>query len=810
MKPSVPSRWPRVFLAAAMAAVFAGQAAMAADPPAAAFAPLTVVLDDNYPPYVFRDADGRLKGILPDQWDLWQKKTGVKVDLKAMDWGEAQRVMREGQADVIDTIFRTPEREQVLAFTRPYARIEVPVYSHRTLGGIADVSSLHGFTVGVKAGDAVVDQLRSHGIDSLQEYPSYEAIVLAAKNEDIKVFSVDEPAAVYFMVKHGVADEFVRSFVLYTGEFHRAVQKTRPDLLKQVEAGFGRITRREYRAIDRKWLGSSILFDVLWIRWRFAILGGLGVILLLAAGNAILGRLVHARTAELRRAMEDLRQSRNRIESIFKVAPVGLGVLHQRRILEANDTLCRITGYSREDIVGLSTRSLYPSQAEYERVGRLLYEQIARDGVGSLEIVGRRRDGTTAPWLIGGAPLDSAVPETGIIISALDITDRKRAEEDLRISHAYFSAVFDGVHDALFIHDSQTFRVLDVNRRMLEMYGFATREEALETFNAMTGGTPPYSMDDAFRWMTKARDEGPQIFEWLARHRDGHPFWIEISIRREQLGPDDRLVVAGRDVTERKKAEEEHRVFERRMQEAQKIESLGMLAGGIAHDFNNLLAAIMGNIDVALLSIPKDSPARDDILAAIVATRRAADLVQQMLAYSGRSRFVPEPLDLAAMVRGQEESLRVSLPPRATLRVHLPDSLPPLDADPSQLKQALANLVANAAEALEGRPGEIAITAGILDAANVSGAPIWPREPLPDGPLVHVDVADTGIGIAPDRFEKIFDPFYSTKFTGRGLGLCAVLGIVRGHKGAVQIESALGKGTTVRLLFPARPGTPPA
>ena len=179
---------------------------------------IVVVCDDSYPPYSFREASGKLRGILPEQWALWEQKTGVQVDFEAMAWSEAQRVMREGRADVIDTIFFTEERAKLLDFTPAYARIEVPVYVHKTLGGVGDIASLKGFTVGVKAGDAVIDYLSARGIASLKEYPSYEAVILAAKSQEIKVFTVDQPAAVYFLYKHGLATEFRQSFVLVRQE----------------------------------------------------------------------------------------------------------------------------------------------------------------------------------------------------------------------------------------------------------------------------------------------------------------------------------------------------------------------------------------------------------------------------------------------------------------------------------------------------------------------------------------------------------------------------------------------------------------
>ena len=646
---------------------------------------IVVTLDDNYPPYAFRGADGKLQGILPDAWALWEKKTGVKADLRALDWAESQRIMREGRADVIDTIFLTPERAKLYDFTPPYAQIEVPVFAHESLGGIVDVPSLKGFTVGVKAGDAVIEYLASRGIDSLKEYPSYEAIVLAAKNQEIKIFSVDKPAAAYFMYKHGVADRFHEAMVLYTGEFHRAVGKNRPDLLNLVQDGFNRISRREYRAIERKWLGSPFLLGVILRQWKPWILGGTALILLLGGGNVLLSRRVRAKTAELRRSLGELRES----------------------------------------------------------------------------------------------------------------------EEKLRISHEFFAAVFDGINEALFIHDADTFEILDVNRRTLDMYGYATREEvAAVHLGMLSAGPPPYSLENALEWMRKARTEGPQVFEWNARHKDGHCFMVEISIRLAQIGSDRRMVVSVRDISDRKAAEQRRLDVERRLQEAQKLESLALLAGGVAHDFNNLLTAILGNVDLALLDLPQSSPARDDLLTTMTATHRAAGLAQQMLAFSGKGRFAVESMHVPDVVHEIAQILRVSISKNADLRLHFPDDLPAIDADASQLRQVVMNLVLNASEALDNQPGTIDVSAGVVEGSSLPPARLWPHEKLPPGPYLFLEVADSGSGIPPEILEKIFDPFFSTKFTGRGLGLAAVLGILRSHQGAVQVDSAPGKGTNFRVYFP--------
>jgi len=405
-------------------------------------APLVVVSDDNYPPYIFRGPDGKLCGILPDQWTLWEQKTGVKVDLQAMDWADAQRFMKERRADVIDTFFFTEERADLFDFTPSYAQIKVPVYVHKTLGGIGDIPSLKGFTIGVKAGDAVIGHLTQRGIGTLKEYPSYEAIILAAKNQEIKVFTVDQPAAVYFLCKHGIAGEFRESFVLYTGKFHRAVQKHRPGLLELVQNGFEKISRREYRDIDRKWMGSPVLLSGILRNWSPWIFGGLTAFLALMMGNVLLGRLVGAKTAELRSALADVRQSlaaRQESEKALRESQelLSLFIRHSpihafikqvtatgSRVLTASENFQQMIGIPGSEMQGKTMEELFPP----EFAAKISADDWAVVSKGEVlkadeELNGRYYTTTKFPLVQGGKTLLAGY--------TVDITELKRTEHAL-------------------------------------------------------------------------------------------------------------------------------------------------------------------------------------------------------------------------------------------------------------------------------------------------------------------------------------------------------------------------------------------
>jgi len=259
---------------------------------------------------------------------------------------------------------------------------------------------------------------------------------------------------------------------------------------------------------------------------------------------------------------------------------------------------------------------------------------------------------------------------------------------------------------------------------------------------------------------------------------------------------EDGHVIVFRDVTEK-------RNLERRLQQTQKLESLSVLAGGIAHDFNNLLTVVLGHAELVLNEIPPTSAARGSLDEITAAARRAADLSLQMLAYTGKTVFTVERVALPELVEGMAHLLKSAISKRANLTLDLEPGLPPIQADPTQIRQIVMSLILNASEALGDRNGAIAVSVGATRCDEEFLRNTELHDDLPPGLYVHLKVTDTGIGMDEKTRSRIFEPFFSTKFTGRGLGLAAVLGIVRSHKGAIKVDSEPGKGTTFEVFFPS-------
>jgi len=423
------------------------------------------------------------------------------------------------------------------------------------------------------------------------------------------------------------------------------------------------------------------------------------------------------------------------------------------------------------------------------------------------------------------------VPEFGpggdvvaVVGVAADVTAQARAEEALRASERMHRQVVDDQTECVcrFRPDGTFVYANEVYCRT-----FGVPVEAVVGRKWQPVAHP----DDLTHIESRLRDMTPSnpvvVIENRVFDTDGAVRWMEFVNRGfyDATGALLEIQAVGRDVTDRRAAEdarrkleadlrakEERAKYERQLLQAQKLESLGVLAGGIAHDFNNLLTAILGYASLGRMRIAPSDPLNADLKQIETAAQRAADLCAQMLAYAGRGQFVLAPIDLSALVQEMATLLATALSKKAVLKFHLSEGLSPITADPTQVRQVVMNLITNASDAIGAKSGVITLTTGEIDADERYLRDIDAAPELPAGRYVYAEVSDTGCGMTEETKAKIFDPFFTTKFTGRGLGLAAVLGIVRAHKGAVKVYSQPGKGTTFKVLFPvtAEPARPAA
>ncbi len=313
--------------------------------------------------------------------------------------------------------------------------------------------------------------------------------------------------------------------------------------------------------------------------------------------------------------------------------------------------------------------------------------------------------------------------------------------------------------------------------------------------------------------LTQAADGESIECAFRMRHKDGDYRWLQARVLLFTRGADGRpaqILGVAQDVTAARRAENERQRLELQMQHAQKLESLGVLAGGIAHDFNNLLTGVLGNASLALMELPPDAPLRVYLQQIETSAWRAADLTQQMLAYAGRGKLVIQPINLSRLIEEIGKLFHTVVSKKATLHFEFPPQLPSMVGDPTQLRQVAMNLITNASDALGETTGVIAVRTGVLNANQTYLCTTWLKDELPEGRYVYLEVSDTGCGMDAATVQRIFDPFFSTKFTGRGLGLAALLGIVRGHRGTVKVYSEPGKGSTFKVLFPCAEEAPAA
>jgi PAS domain S-box-containing protein len=480
--------------------------------------------------------------------------------------------------------------------------------------------------------------------------------------------------------------------------------------------------------------------------------------------------------SELERAN---RQVSDVLESITEMF---IAVDHEWRFTYANRPTVEKLGKPLEEILGKNIWELYPVL-----VGTNLQSQF--EGVMTERVpVHFEYLGPRGSWF----DVHAHPSNDGLSAYILDVTKRKKNEEEL----SRLAAIVEASNDAI-MSLAPDGTVLTWNGGAERIYGYSSQEMIGRNITLVRRPEPLNETEQKLESLR--RGESIPHFDAMRIRKDGRPIWLSITASpiRDRHGEVVAISTTARDITEIKALEEQ-------LRQAAKLESLGVLAGGIAHDFNNLLVGILGNASLARDALPTSSTVRPMLDSVIDASERAAVLTRQLLAYSGKGKFVIQPTDVSDLVRDMTKLVRASIPKSILLRPRLATGLPPVVADVAQLQQLIMNLVINAAEAIGDNPGSVTVTTGEQQIVNgeTSGNTVG-ADPITPGRYVFFKVEDDGAGMDEATIAKIFDPFFTTKFTGRGLGLSAALGIVRGHYGFIQVASSPGRGSMFKVLFPA-------
>ncbi len=536
---------------------------------------------------------------------------------------------------------------------------------------------------------------------------------------------------------------------------------------------------------------------------------------------AILYDITHIKTAH-----EALREKDEKMRSLFRVAPIGIGITRDRTIVEVNDRFCRLLGYRQDELIGRNSRLLYGSDQEYEVAGAERRRQISRHGSSSIETRMFRKDGRALTVLTNATSIDPGDPEAGIIFTLLDISSRKQAEQAIRNQSNTLDAIFNSTPSMLVLVN-EAGRVEKINRRAIEFFGSDQQQVAgrlcgllFDCINAVgpddcgareaCSSCPIRSrFSETFRSGTTFREEEDEMT--LRRGDREITYQLIISTAIITIEQIDKVLISITDISDIKRKEAEltrqriaHEQLEQQYRQAQKMEPVGRLAGGIAHDLNNLLAPILGYSELLAADLTENDPRRTAVEQILYAGQRARDLIKQLLAFSRKQTLTVHTINVNDLLSQFYRLLRRTIREDIDINLHLADSLPDIQGDTGQLEQVILNLAVNAQDAMPGS-GELRFqTALVMLDESDSGE----MDLTQAGPHVLLSITDTGLGMDDDTCAQVFEPFFTTKdqHSGTGLGLSTVYGIIKQHKGAIDVTSTPGQGTTFTIYLPATGG----
>ncbi|MGN6788931.1 MAG: EAL domain-containing protein [Rhodanobacteraceae bacterium] len=513
---------------------------------------IRVVANGNFPPYLFRDAAGRLQGYEADVWRLFQARTGIQVDLVPMDWASAQRELLAGRADVIDMIYRTPARESLYDFSKPFAALPINIYVDRAIRGVHDAASLRGFPVGVERGDACTERLQALGVTDLRPYAHYEDIVRDAVRGNLRMFCMDEGPANYFLYRESALDRFYNAFVLYHGELHRAVRKGNAAMLQTVEAGMARITPAERATLRSRWLEHPQALMPYAHAVKVALAGILALLALMALWVWTLRRSVARRTRELDAEQGNLR-------ALFDASPDAMWVTDREGVLlKCNERTTRVFGLPREKMVGYTAaQAMDEANRTFASESLAMNQAVMRTGerhraVLPLTVSG----GNTLQLDLIKVPLYASDGEVSSVLNtARDISERLQAEDRLRLwAHVFQHAAF-----AVAMFDARTQRIVAANPTFARERGYTPEEMVGMPVDALY----PEDLREERRRVRRDIDKlDHATTETEQVRRDGRrfPVLLDISVTHDGEGKARNVIVYAQDISDRKRTESELRL----------------------------------------------------------------------------------------------------------------------------------------------------------------------------------------------------------------------------------------------------------
>jgi len=780
---------------------------------------IRVIPERNYAPFIFIGDDGKPQGISMDYLRLIGKKLAVTFRMeKGENLADALKKLQQGQADVITSVMKNEERSRYLIFTSPYISVPAVIIVKHENRETLSPEKLTGYRVAVGKGYAVEAYLR-------EKYPGLRLVPVDDEVDGLKMLSFSEVDAIvadtasasYIIDRYKITNLRIAGDSGFSYDLGFASRKDRPILNGILEKGLSAITPAEREEIYSRW----VRFDQPMPFTTKVVMAGIvflliSVILLsisIYAWNRSLARKVREKTDDLSRELlqrqateEVLKESERRLNLeldrlalILKTAQDGFWIVDAEtgRYVDVNEAACLMLGYTREEMLALRIRDV-----EFQMTPREIafnMRKIREDGHAAFSTRHRTKSG----GIIDVEVMVNYLPASDQCFSFVrNITERKEAEEALRKSEEKYRLLIDTANEGIWVMDA-CHQTTYVNQAMIHMLGYDQGEIIGRSVEDFLFPEDTAQHEQRMKERHAGRDE---VYECRFRRKDGSELWALVSAKavRDDQGRFSGSFAMLTDITARKRGEEERIVLQERLQRAEKMEALGLLAGGVAHDLNNALGILVGYAELLYDKLDESDPRKADARNIVSGGERAATIVQDLLTLARRGVQTRTAINLNKAIReyvdSPEHFKMLSLHPNVRLRTELENDLLRIKGSQVHIAKTLMNLVLNAAEAMTSGGTIVIRTENRHLDRQMNG-----YETLQEGDYVILTVSDNGEGIGDDDLKHIFEPFYTKKAMGRsgtGLGLSVVWGTVKDHDGYIDVESVKGKGTTFRLYFP--------